>query len=71
MAPSTIPGAGLGMFAGHYDYHKDEYLADGDIVIPAYDMTYHVGHIQYHFLWEEYTWKVINKMNESVLYLFQ
>jgi hypothetical protein len=46
------------MFAGHSDYHEGEYLADGDIVIPAYEMTYHVGHTWYHFLWEEYTWKV-------------
>jgi hypothetical protein len=39
LAPSTIPGAGLGMFAGHSDYHEGEYSADGDIVIPAYEMT--------------------------------
>ena len=61
LAPSTIPGAGMGVFAGHHDIQKGEYLLsdDGDLVIPAYDMNWHVGHDkQYSFLWEEYTWKV-------------
>jgi hypothetical protein len=42
----------MGMFAGHRDFAKGEYLADGDLVIPAYDMTFHVGHSKYNFLWE-------------------
>lgn len=61
LAPSTIPGAGMGVFAGHHDIQKGEYLLsdDGDLVIPAYDMNWHVGHDKrYSFLWEEYTWKV-------------
>ncbi|KAG7366711.1 SET methyltransferase domain containing protein [Nitzschia inconspicua] len=56
-APSTIPGAGMGMFAGDRAFSKGEFLADGDLIIPSYDMTWHVGHQNYHFLWEEYTWK--------------
>jgi len=35
-APSTIPGAGMGMFAGK-DYAKDSYITTGDIVIPLID----------------------------------
>jgi len=59
LAPSTIPGAGMGIFAGHNDIRKNEFLLldDGDLVIPAYDMNWHVGHTRYNFLWEEYTWK--------------
>ncbi|KAL3904333.1 MAG: hypothetical protein SGILL_010111 [Bacillariaceae sp.] len=57
LAPSTIPGAGMGMFAGHYDFAQGDYLADGDLVIPAYELKFHVGHNQFDFLWEEYTWK--------------
>mmetsp|Transcript_3817 Transcript_3817/g.10015 ORF Transcript_3817/g.10015 Transcript_3817/m.10015 type:complete len:696 (+) Transcript_3817:114-2201(+) len=59
LAPSTIPGAGLGVFAGHTDISKGDYLLsdDGDLVVPVYEMTKHIGHTNYSFLWEEYTWK--------------
>jgi hypothetical protein len=52
LAPSTIPGAGMGMFAGDRNYAKGEFLADGDLVIPSYDMNWHVGHKNYNFLWD-------------------
>jgi hypothetical protein len=52
LAPSTIPGAGMGMFAGDRNFSKGEFLADGDLIIPSYDMTWHVGHKNYEFLWD-------------------
>ena len=59
LAPSTIPGAGLGVFAGNKDIASGDYLLadDGDLVVPVYEMTKHIGHTNYSFLWEEYTWK--------------
>jgi hypothetical protein len=52
LAPSTIPGAGMGMFAGDRNFSKGEFLADGDLIIPSFDMTWHVGHKNYQFLWD-------------------
>ena len=70
LAPSTIPGAGMGVFAGHRDIRRGDYLLtdDGDLVVPVYEMTNHVGHSKYNFLWEEYTWKAASYdgMNEEV-----
>jgi hypothetical protein len=68
LAPSTIPGAGMGMFAGHRNFAKGDYLADGDLVIPAYDMKFHAGHNRFSFLWDEYTWKAasFSGMKEEV-----
>eukprot|EP00536_Pseudo-nitzschia_multiseries_P004418 jgi/Psemu1/318414/estExt_fgenesh1_pm.C_730015 len=70
LAPSTIPGAGMGVFAGHRDIPKGEHLLtnDGDLVVPVYEMTRNVGHTKYSFLWEEYTWKASSYggMNEEV-----
>jgi hypothetical protein len=40
MAPSTIPGAGMGLFAAR-DYAQDEYITSGDIVIPILDLQTH------------------------------
>ncbi|MGK3742039.1 MAG: hypothetical protein ACI8RD_011136 [Bacillariaceae sp.] len=68
LAPSTIPGAGMGVFAGHHDIRQGEYLLsdDGDLVIPAYEMNWHVGlDKRYSFLWEEYTWKVSRLRSHS------
>jgi hypothetical protein len=55
LAKSTIPGAGLGMFAGkHFDKGKS-LLPLGDIVIPLVDMDIHQDN-DFLFLWDEYTW---------------
>lgn len=56
MAPSTIPGAGLGMFAGNRDYEEDDILTRGDLVIPIFELDWHNGFHDYNFLWDEYTW---------------
>ena len=64
IAPSSIPGAGLGMFAGK-DFLKGDDLygstGEGDIVIPMIDLLYHAGRSMNGaaattFLWDEYAW---------------
>ena len=54
LAKSTIPGAGLGMFAGKDFDENDELLPAGDVVIPIVDIEFHQGGGA--FLWDEYTW---------------
>lgn len=55
LAPSTLEGAGLGMFAGR-DFQTDEVLAD-DLVIPIVDiMAMNEDDPSFTFLWDEYTW---------------
>lgn len=60
LAPSTIPGAGLGMYAGR-DFRKGDLLQDyGDVVIPIIDIESHAREYSsqkdWTFLWDEYTW---------------
>jgi hypothetical protein len=55
MAPSTIPGAGFGLFAG-IPYQKGNLVTPGDGVVPIYDMEFHNGLSSSLFLWDEYVW---------------
>lgn len=55
LAPSTIPGAGLGMFAGR-SFKRNDIVTQGDIVIPISEIDWHNGFQLSFFLWEEYTW---------------
>lgn len=55
LAPSTIPGAGLGMFAGQA-YNRNDIVTQGDIIIPLSELDWHNGFQIDFFLWEEYTW---------------
>jgi hypothetical protein len=58
LAPSTIQGAGLGMYAG-VDFSKgDELLPGGDIVVAISDIAQHNANKEHKgsFLWDEYTW---------------
>ena len=57
LAPSTLPGAGLGMFAGRA-FKKGEFMQQtGDVVIPIVDINMHQrGRGKFPFLWDEYTW---------------
>lgn len=41
MAPSTIPGAGLGIFTG-VERNEGDTVGDGDILIPISDQWYHL-----------------------------
>jgi len=54
-AKSTIPGAGLGIFAGIDFQPQTSVLPTGDVVIPIVDMEIHHPEA-YEFLWDEYTW---------------
>ena len=56
LAPSSIPGAGLGMYSGSKAYIKHELVSDGDIMIPEWDMDFNNGDDDYYNLWNEYTW---------------
>ena len=54
-APSTIPGAGFGMFAG-IDFDVGDQVTPGDLVVPYHDMPWHNGveeDDQLGFLWNE------------------
>ena len=60
LAPSTLQGAGLGMFAGTDFQPNEELLHGGDITIAITDINQHnvaPGQTEYGtFLWDEYTW---------------
>ena len=54
LAPSTIEGAGLGVFAGK-DFRKGDVVILGDIFVPLIEMSANnIG--EYHNLWKEYAW---------------
>jgi len=54
-AKSTIPGAGLGIFAGIAFEEDEEVLPIGDVVVPIVDKEIHQPD-DHNFLWDEYTW---------------
>jgi hypothetical protein len=58
VAPSTLPGAGFGLFAGRDFVAYENFQVTGDIVIPLVDLPYHT-HLDTHIykvLYDEYTW---------------
>lgn len=55
LALSTLPGTGIGMFAGK-EFKKDqEFMAIGDHIIPIVDFTVYQNETV-SFLWDEYIW---------------
>jgi hypothetical protein len=59
LAPSSIPGAGLGMYAGDKHYAEGDRVTLGDTVIPIseYDWNNEGGPFdEDSWLWDEYTW---------------
>ena len=58
LAPSSLPGAGLGMYAGRGFKQGEAFQQSGDIVIPIVDLLRHNEYYQerWTFLWDEYTW---------------
>jgi hypothetical protein len=65
LATSTIPGAGLGMFAGKDFNSGEEMTQSGDIVIPIVDFKFHQKGERYDFLWDEYTWQAETTFSEN------
>ena len=55
LAPSTIPGAGLGLYAGK-DYGKGDRVTWGDLIFPVIELSWNNGHEDFFWLWDEYTW---------------
>jgi hypothetical protein len=55
LAPSSIPGSGLGMYAGNRTYVVNDIVTDEDIVIPIFEREWH-SNVKGKFLWDEYTW---------------
>jgi hypothetical protein len=48
LAPSTIPGAGLGMYAGNKPIKEGDHVVPepnggGDVIIPIFEMEWHAG----------------------------
>jgi len=57
LAPSTIPGAGLGLFAG-IDFEPGDEVTPGDAMVPIRDINWHnqIDGFTNQFLWDEYIW---------------
>ena len=56
LAESTIPDAGLGMFAGN-DYAKGDQVTAGDVVIPLIEVEWNNDFDpDLTFIWDAYTW---------------
>jgi hypothetical protein len=57
IAPSTIPGAGYGIFAG-VSFRKGDLVTPGDGVVPIHNPVFHNGNVEHvdTFLWDEYVW---------------
>jgi hypothetical protein len=56
MAPSTIPGAGLGIFAGRAFRAHEPLQQSGDLALSIVDIVLHNNDSGFTFLWDEYTW---------------
>mmetsp|Transcript_2891 Transcript_2891/g.6202 ORF Transcript_2891/g.6202 Transcript_2891/m.6202 type:complete len:776 (+) Transcript_2891:233-2560(+) len=58
LAPSSIPGAGLGMYVGNRTIQEGTAVTDEDILIPIIERTWHnEKHLtEKNFLWDEYIW---------------
>lgn len=55
LAESTIPHAGIGMYAGRSYEVKEPLTATGDVAIPIVDINFYHGS-KFDFLWDAYTW---------------
>jgi hypothetical protein len=67
LAPSSIPGAGLGMYAGR-DFKTGENLQPtGDIVIPQVDLDRHCLNNAPYILWDDYTWGAVSDYNNVAI----
>jgi hypothetical protein len=69
LAPSSIHGAGLGMYAGRDFYPSDALERDhngnpvGDIVIPIVDLQAHSGNFNLSTMLDHYTWRCVMRLH--------
>lgn len=56
LAPSTLRGAGIGMFAGRNFKKGDILQQSGDVVVPVIDLHYHQPSPNLSFHWDECTY---------------
>ena len=65
LAPSSIPGAGLGMYAGNRSIDRHEIVTNEDILIPIVEKNWHIEERlqDRNFLWDEYIWN-----SETILF---
>lgn len=65
LAPSTLRGAGIGMFAGRV-FKADEILQQsGEVVVPIVDLYYHQHESTMSFHWDECTYTICDMRRES------
>ena len=57
LAPSSIPGAGLGVYTGSRSFDREEFLAEPDIGVPLFNVELHHGEDEYDWLWWDYIWQ--------------
>jgi SET domain len=55
IAKSTIPRAGLGLFAGK-DFNKGDRVTWGDLIIPLIELNWNNDDEDFFWLWDEYVW---------------
>jgi hypothetical protein len=73
LAPSSIPFAGLGMYAGNRSLSRNEIVTYGDILIPIVERPWHIERRlsdQRNFLWNEYVCTVFKKIVDFVSLFF-
>jgi hypothetical protein len=59
LAPSTIPGDGLGMFAGNKEYRTGDVVTDSDVMIPTFELEGHNNdndQTGFTYVWDQYHW---------------
>jgi hypothetical protein len=56
LSPSTIPGAGLGMFVTR-EYFRGDTIFVGDLAIPLVDVSWHTGTNKYFSHFANYQWE--------------
>lgn len=69
LAPSSIPGSGLGMYVGNTSYNVNDIVAFQDVVIPIVDRDMHTGDVSRKWLFDEYIWNADVYPGVSQMYL--
>jgi hypothetical protein len=73
LAPSSIPFAGLGMYAGNRSISRNEMVTYEDILIPIVERSWHIERRlsdERNFLWDEYVCTVSKTVVAFVLLFF-